>query len=70
MGRKKIKDMMGDILVCSFIGVFLAQIYKYLCDNGILIDDFITGTSTITDVMTVVIIIWVMIGVIVGVSRN
>jgi len=70
MGRKKMKDIMGDILVCSFIGVFIAQISKYLIDNGILLDEYITGSITTTDLMTVIIIIWVMIGVIIGVSRN
>jgi hypothetical protein len=58
------------ILTCALIGVGFAGLLGFMNTNGILVDEYITATLTITDLQTVVILAWVFVGVIVGVVRR
>jgi hypothetical protein len=58
------------VMFCGFAGIILAFIEKALYDNGTIIDEFITGTITITDLMALTIIIWIIIGIIIGVAKS
>lgn len=57
------KRLVSDILICSFIGFFMSQICRYLYENSIYIDEFITNISEFNFLL---IITWVIIGVIIG----
>lgn len=58
------------VFACGMIGLLFAAIEKGLNDRGILIDEMVTGTITITDVMTLTIVIWLLIGVMVAMLRR
>jgi len=58
------------ILVMGALGIIFAAITKHLNDTGILIDEFITGTITITDVMIVIILVFFVCGVILAALRR
>ena len=69
MGRKDITP--GIIaMFCGFAGVILAFIEKALCDKGIMIDEFVTDTMPIEELMALTIIIWIIIGIIIGVAKS
>ena len=61
---------MGDVLAGSFIGVFFAAILKWLYDQDVWLDQFITAPNTIEELMLIVIIIFFLISVIVASSRR
>lgn len=54
------------IFGCGMLGIIQAMILFEMNTRGILIDEFITGSITITDLMVGVVIIWLLIGVIIG----
>lgn len=54
------------VFTCGMIGIILAFIVYYLYSNGIVIDEYVTGTITIENVMALVIIVWSAIGVVLG----
>lgn len=60
------------IAVVSFgtVGVILDLVVENLYDNGILFDEFITGSITLPDVMSVILIFWTLLGIVVGVTRD
>ena len=61
----------GIIVFCFIMaGVIMAAILETLYTNGIMIDEFITGTITISDLMAMTIIIWLLVGVIVAVAKR
>ena len=64
------RGLMGDILAGTFFGVFLAALLKYLYDKNIWVDQFITASNTIEELMLMVIIIFFLISVIVASSRR
>ena len=66
------KDLNPGIIAmfCGFAGIIIAFIEKALYDNGTIIDEFITGTITITDLMALTIIIWILVGIIIGVAKS
>lgn len=53
---------------CGLIGVLLAAILDIMNTRGIIIDEYITGSITIPEVMAITILIWVIIGVILAAS--
>ena len=65
------KDVRAGVVTmsCGFIGVILAAIEYTLYNQGILVDEFTTGTVVISDLMAVTIIIWLLIGVAYAVAR-
>ena len=58
------------VMFCGFFGIILAAIEHTLYQEGILIDEFITGSVTITDLMAITIIGWLIIGIILAVARQ
>jgi len=52
------------------IGIFIAYIFWYLNENGIWIDQAITATTTIEEVMAIIIIIFILIGVLLAAMRS
>ena len=64
------KRFMNSVLSCLFIGIGMAGLFGYWNVNGILIDEYIAGTITITDLQTIVVFLWAIVGVILGVSKR
>jgi len=52
------------------LGVFIAYIFYYLNDEGIWVDQVITASTTIQDIMAVIILIFLLVGVILGAMRS
>jgi hypothetical protein len=50
-------------------GIIFAFIVEQLNSNGVLVDEFITGSITISDVMVMIVILWLLVGIILEVSR-
>lgn len=66
------RDLSSGIIVfaCGMIGLLFAGIEQALYNDGILIDEMITGTISITDIMTVTILLWLIIGTLIAVLRR
>jgi len=71
-GIKMDKDVRAGVVAmfCGFVGIILAAIEKTLYDEGIVIDEFVTGSITLPDLMALTIIIWLLIGVVFAVSAR
>lgn len=52
------------------IGIFVAYIFYYLNDKGIWIDQYITESTTIQEVMAVIIVIFLLVGVLLAAMRS
>jgi len=52
------------------IGVFVAYIFWYLNDKGIWIDQAITASTTIEEIMAIIIVIFLLVGVILAAMRS
>jgi len=63
-------EMMLVILVCAILGVITAMIANLLYTNGIIIDELISGTITISDFMFIIFFIWIIVGIIIGVFKD
>lgn len=64
------KNIMGDIVLSSMFGAFLAATFKWLYDNNIWLDQFVVAPNTIEELMLMTIIIFFLIGVIVAAMRR
>jgi len=62
--------MLLIILTCTIIGIVMAMITQTMYNEGIFIDELITGTITITDLMFAIVFLWVIAGVILGASQS
>ena len=58
------------VIFGGFAGIVFAFILKALYDGGILIDEFITGSIVISDLMALTVIVWIMVGIIFEVIRS
>jgi len=58
------------VMLMFFGGIIIAFIEYALYTNGILIDEYVTGTITIGDVMAVTIIMFALIGVVIAVAKS
>jgi hypothetical protein len=54
----------------GFLGMVLAVILGYLNDQGILIDEYLTGSITLPDLQICVIIIALLVGVVVAILTS
>jgi hypothetical protein len=52
------------------IGVGLAGLLGYWNAQGILVDEYITATLTITDLQTIVVFLFGIVGAMIGVNRR
>lgn len=59
-----------SIMLGGLVGILFAALELSLYNDGIFIDEFITGSLTIADLMAVTIILFTIIGVIVAVLRS
>ena len=64
------KKFMGTVLICLMIGAGMAGLVGLWNNQGILIDEFVNATTTITDIQTGIIFLWVCVGAILGVRRR
>lgn len=66
------RDVQSAVVVVLFGvgGILTAGFEKALYDKGVLIDEFITGTISLPDLMTITIILWLLVGVIVAVMKH
>jgi hypothetical protein len=64
------KKFVTTVLVCAMIGVGFAGLLGYMNTSGILVDEYLTATLTITDLQTTVILIWSIVGAIWGMLRR
>lgn len=58
------------VFLCILAGIMMAAIEYELNTQGILVNEFVTGTIAITDLMAVTIIVWILVGGIVAVIRQ
>jgi hypothetical protein len=56
------------VFACGMVGVILAMIEQTMYDRGIVIDEFVTGSIQMWEVMALTIIVWLLIGVVIAVS--
>ena len=52
------------------IGIFVAYIFWYLNDKGIWIDQAITASTTIEEIMAIIILIFILVGVLLAAMRS
>lgn len=52
------------------IGIFVAYIFWYLNDKGIWIDQAITASTTIQEIMAIIIVIFLLVGVLLGAMKS
>lgn len=57
------------VMVMGALGVIMAYIFYTMNENGVIIDEMITGSVTISDVMAATIIFFILVGLILGVRR-
>ena len=62
-------DRVKWVFGCGMIGVILSMITYEMNTRGLLIDEYITGTILITDVMAVIIIMFLLIGVLIAMLK-
>ena len=56
--------------VFGILGVIFSMILKTLYDDGIVVDEMITGTITISDLMMMVVVLFFVVGVIIAATRR
>jgi len=57
-------DKFAITFICGMIGVILAFVFYGLYVDGIIIDEYVTGSITIEEIMALTILVWTAIGVI------
>ncbi len=63
-------NLMRDMLTGILLGSAFSSLLYTLNNSGILLDEYITSSLTITDLMAVVIIIFAILSMIIGMSRR
>ena len=64
------KKFMGTVLICLMIGTGMAGLIGLWNTQGILVDQSVNATTTITDIQTGIILLWAFAGAILGVRRR
>jgi len=68
------RDAKAGIIVLLFglAGVILAMIHNGLYDSGVIIDEYVTTSQTITlaNIMSITIVIWLLLGVVFAVASR
>lgn len=69
--RKEL-NMMLIIVVCAIIGLVCAIITYQLYTNGILVDEIVTESSTISidDLTFIIFFGWTFVGIVIGVLKS
>ena len=63
-------DTLVIVLVFGVIGVIVAMLARTMYVREVILDEFITGSITITDFMAGVIILFLVIGVVVAAVKK
>jgi hypothetical protein len=50
-------------MLCGIIGILFAIIFQLLYDQGIFIDEFISGTVTLRELQFITILVWELLGI-------
>lgn len=58
------------VIACGSLGIMFAAIEQVLYAEGVLIDEIVSSTATLPDIMAVTIIIWLIIGVALAVAQR
>lgn len=64
------RRFMETVLTCVMIGVGFAGLFGYWNAQGIIVNEYVAGTISITDLQTGTIFIWAIIGAIIGMKRR
>jgi hypothetical protein len=67
-GSGFIDNSIEDIILGGVIGILFAGLIGQLNTLGILIDEIVTASLTISDIQTIVVIVWVLVGLVKGVT--
>jgi len=59
-------DKFAVVFICGMIGIILAFILYILNLNGVVIDEYVSESLTIEELMAIAIIIWTIIGVVIA----
>ena len=52
------------------IGIFVAYIFWYLNDKGIWVDQAITASTTIQEIMAIILVLFILVGVLLAAMRS
>lgn len=58
------------VIGMTCLGIIVAYIFEVLNTRGILVDEMVTGSIVITDLMIVVIFMFSLVGIILGATRR
>ena len=58
------------IVIFSVIGIIMAMFLKTLYDLGIIVDEFVSETITINELMAIVIILFLVVGVVIAATKK
>lgn len=58
------------VIGMTSLGIMIAYIIDTLNSRGILVDEIVSGSITVTDLMIVVILVFMLAGVLMGVRRR
>ena len=58
------------LLTCFVISIGMSMLLRTLYDQGIVIDEMVTGTITITDLQFIIILAWTVLGILLGVTKR
>lgn len=64
------KKFLETVLICVIIGAGFAGLVGWMNLNGIIVDEYVNATTTITDIQTGIVFLWVFAGAILGVIRK
>jgi len=62
--------MFAIVFICGLIGVGIAAIELILFQQGILVDEYVTRSISIANVMAVTIICWLMVGGVIAAAQR
>jgi len=63
-------DSAVTVIGIGSIGIFVAYIFWYLNEEKIWIDQAITESTSISDVMAIIILVFILVGVILAAMRS
>jgi len=58
------------VLAFGILGFVVAMIMKTLNDNKIIVNEYLTGTITITTLMSGIIVLFLIVGIVVAATRQ
>lgn len=71
-GDSQMKEYEAAVTVIGIgtIGILVAYIFWYLNDNEIWVDQAITASTTIQEIMAIIIVIFLLVGVLLAAMRS